>query len=83
VEDVRDARTTWQGILEKKAVTVTGDYSWFSIEDSSLLECDAVLLDESSPWRWRQYDPLTRQKLLVQTQSNFSKWSLFLWNQSF
>ena len=29
-------------------MTVTGDYNWFNIEDSSLLECDAVLLDESS-----------------------------------
>ena len=29
-------------------MTVTGDYNWFSIEDLSLLECDAVLLDESS-----------------------------------
>lgn len=71
-EDVRDARTTWQCILEKKAVTVTGDYNWFSIEDSSLLECDVVLLDESSPWRWRQYDPSTGQKLLVQSQSIIS-----------
>lgn len=71
-EDVGDERTTWQWILEKKAVTVTCNYNWFSIEDSSLLEWDVVLLDESSPWRWRQYDPSTGQKLLVQSQSIIS-----------
>jgi len=71
-EDVRDARTTWQWILEKKAVTVTGDYNWFNIEDSSLLECDAVLLDESSLWQWRQYYPSTGQELLVKSQSIIS-----------
>jgi hypothetical protein len=69
-EDVRDARTTQWCILEKKAVTVAGN--WFSIEDSSLLECDAVLLDESSPWRWRQYDTSKGHKLLVQSQSIIS-----------
>lgn len=68
----RDARTTWQWILETKAVTVTGDYNWFSIKDSSLLECDAVLLDESSHWWLRQYDPSSCRKLLVQSQSIIS-----------
>lgn len=37
VEDVGDARTTWQWILEKQAVTVSGDWNRFSIDDWSLL----------------------------------------------
>lgn len=45
--------------------------NWFSHDDWSLLECDAVL-DESSPWQWRQYDPSKRQKLLAQSQSIIS-----------
>ena len=30
-------------------MTVTGDWNWFCTDDSSLLECDAVLMDEYSP----------------------------------
>lgn len=56
-EDVGDARTIWQWTLEKMPVTVTGDWNWFCTDDSSLLECDAVLMDEYSPWRWSNMIP--------------------------